>query len=435
MKRIHITIISSVVVTLLMACSGSDSKEYVVTPPVKEPVNDSIKSNASDSMVVDMLPTTRAIKLTQEQELLAQKNNDFTFNLYRAIWQLEKKSNIVSPLSVTYMMGMLHDGANGRTAQEMTQVLGFGSIGKPEVNEFCKAFITQAPQADPSVILQIANIVATNKGITLSETYKQDMLDYYDAEVTSLDFSLPKSLDELNRWCNQKSNGMIPSIIEELSPSDLMILMNAVYFKAPWTEKFDINDTKEEAFTKADGSTVVMPMMRRKAEILHSTNEIYSSIRIPFGSGDIWSMYVLLPSEGKTIDDVVNSLSNDLWEQRKAVTRTIVDLKLPRFSTTSDIILNDMIGSLGAPSMFIPDKADFSGIFNSQQMYISLIKQKAAIEVTEEGTKTTAVTVAKGMGVNGSTKTADFHANRPFVYIIQERSTKAIFFIGTYLGE
>ena len=432
MKK-HLIPVIIIATSLMMSCGDNDSAESIVIPD-EEQTNDSSKNNNSnDSMVIDMLPATRAINLTKEQKALAQKNNAFAFNLYRSIWQAEKKSNITSPISITYMMGMLNDGANGKTAQEIAQVLGFNT-NRNDINEFCKALISQAPQADPSVILQIANIIAANKDVTLLEAYKHNMQDYYEAEVTSLDFSSPNSLDFLNGWCNEKSKGMIPSIIDELSPNDLMVLMNAIYFKATWTEKFDTKDTDEETFTKADGSKTTLPMMHRKAEILYGENEVYSSIRLPFGSGDIWSMYVLLPAEGKTIDDVIKILTNESWEQEKAANNTIVDVKLPRFSTTSDIFLNDIIASLGAPTMFIPGKADFSNLCDRQQMVINLIKQKAAIEVTEEGTKTSAVTVAKSYGLNGSTKTVDFHAKRPFVYIIQEMNTKAIFFIGTYLG-
>lgn len=430
MKKEFMTMAFMAAVASLMSCSGSDSEESVSPSPVQ--TEDSGKGKSSDSIVIDMLPATHAIELTEAQQQLVQNINDFAFDVYRTVWQSEKRSNITSPQSLTYLMGMLNDGASGKTAEEIAQTIGFGRNNKSVVNEFCRAFISQAPQADPSVALQIANIIATNKGIELSETFKQDMQDYYDAEVASLDFSQPASVDYLNGWSNRKSNGMIPSVIDELHPTDMLVLMNAVSFKATWTQKFDVKDTEEEAFMKADGTTVSLPMMHRKAEVLYGSNDVFSSIHLPFGSGDAWAMYVLLPNEGKTIDDIIATLGHESWEQAKAAGSTIVDIKIPRFSTTSDIVLNDAIASLGAPSMFVSGDADFSGICNNQQLSIGLIKQKAAIEVTEEGTKTSAVTVARMVGMNGATKTADFHANRPFVYIIQEMKTGAVFFIGAY---
>ena len=127
-----------------------------------------------------MMPKTRSIELTQDQKAIAQKNNDFTFNLYRAIYgtQEGKKSNITSPLSVTYVMGMLNDGAAGKTAEEIANVLGFGTGNRYTINAYCQALIQQAPLADPSVTLKIANLVATDEDVDLEDSYRRDMNEY-----------------------------------------------------------------------------------------------------------------------------------------------------------------------------------------------------------------------------------------------------------------
>ena len=285
---------------------------------------------------------------------------------------------------------------------------------------------------------EIANIVAANKDVVLEDSYTKDLKDYYEAEVASLDFDEATSLNYLNGWCNDKTDGMIPKIIEQLDSSIKLVLMNAIFFKATWTEKFDKNDTKEEAFTKSDGSTTSLPMMHRNAMMQYQDHGLFSTVCLPFGSGDKYRMYVLLPSEGKTVDDVIHALTNDYWETHRPMGHAIVDLKLPRFKTNSDIPLNDLISQLGAPSMFDSLNAEFPDISqNYKNLYVNLMKQKAAIEVTEEGTKTSAVTVAM-MGESdfgGPEDTANFHANRPFVYLIQEWDTQAIFFIGTYMGD
>lgn len=432
---------------LLTACSsGNDVVEVPDQPKQEQPKPDNPKEDEpetpelEDSMVVDMLPQTRAIQLTEEQREFAKKNNDFTFNLYRAIndAQQERKSIVTSPLSVTYVMGMLNDGAAGKTEEEITSVLGFGAGDKAAVNAYCQALIQQAPLADPSVKLQIANIVAADEDVVLEDTYKLNMSDYYEADVASLDFSEPASLDYLNGWCNEKTEGMIPKIIDQLSPEAKLVLMNAICFKATWTEKFDEQDTKEETFTKADGTAATVPMMYRNALIQYGANDVFSSVCLPFGSGDKYRMYVLLPSEGKSVDDVVKVLTNDFWEKNRPSGNAVVDLKLPRFKTNSDIRLNDLISQLGAPSMFDSEKADFAEISkNYKDLYVSLLKQKATIEVSEEGTKASAVTVAMMETTSGPMdyKKATFHADRPFVYLIQEWDTRAVFFIGTYEGD
>ena len=264
---------------LLMACSSGNDIEPTPEEPKQElpeepdpkddpeaqdPEDPDSEIEFEDSMVVDMLPPTRAIELTQEQRAFVKKNNDFTFNFYRTLHtsQQEKKSNITSPLSVTYVMGMLNDGATGKTSEEITNVLGFGDGDKTTLNAYCQALIKQAPLADPNVTLEMADIVAADDDVVFEERYKKDMQDYYEAEVTSLDFADPATLDYLNGWCNEKSHGMIPKIIDELSPEALLVLMNAIYFKASWTEKFDENDTKEETFTKAAARILVYDVHR-----------------------------------------------------------------------------------------------------------------------------------------------------------------------------
>jgi serpin B len=229
---------------------------------------------------------------------------------------------------------------------------------------------------------------------------------------------------------------MIPSIIDNLDPKSKLVAMNAVSFRATWTEKFDKNNTKEDQFNVTTGNSVTIPMMSRNAEVLYSKNDLYSTIRLPFGSGDIYSMYVLLPAEGKTTNDVINNLNNAEWKSQN-MQNTLVDIKLPRFTVVNDIILNDIIAQMGIEYIFSPSKADFSLIGKDiENLYVSLLKQKTAIEVVEDGTKGSSTTVAMvdGMSTPGMNK-ATFHCNRPFIYIIQEENSNIIFFIGTFRGE
>jgi len=124
MKKNNLIPVLAITIASFTACSESNSIESTVTPPKEEIVSDSDTDNEiNDSIVIDMLPATRTITLTKDQLELAQQNNDFSFNLYRSLWQTEKKSNITSPMSITYLMGMLHDGASGKTAQEIAQML------------------------------------------------------------------------------------------------------------------------------------------------------------------------------------------------------------------------------------------------------------------------------------------------------------------------
>ena len=148
--------------------------------------SNTIGEDEEKEIVIDMLPQTRAVELTQEQREYVAKNTDFSFNLFRTISQMPegRKSSVVSPISVTYVLGMLNDGATGNTAKEITSVIGFGEDNAKAVNEFCKKLIEEAPKSDPSVTLEIANAIISNKSrnVELESAYQRDMKNYYSSE-------------------------------------------------------------------------------------------------------------------------------------------------------------------------------------------------------------------------------------------------------------
>lgn len=418
------------IVMLMMCCFAACSSN-----------NDSDQSNensSKESKVINLLPETRSIELSTEQKAFVKKNNEFSFNLYRAINEADnKKSNITAPISVIYLMSMLNDGAAGVTSQEILKVLGFGDNNKQTINEYCKTLMEQSTSADPAVVLQTANAIVAKKDLRIEETYINDMQTFYQAEVTSLDFSTPSTIDYLNNWGNEKTGGAIPKIIDELDPETVMALMNAVYFNAKWTEKFDKDDTKDETFIKEDGSKVSLPMMHRKARAIYGSNDLYSALCLPFGSGSVWQMYILLPNNGKTVNDVIHNLSDETWLRDADIDEWTIDIKIPRFSTRSDYQLNDIMKELGIASVFDSRMADLSGISKDNSLYVSKMSQKATIDITEEGAKAASVSIAE-MALGSPSvpsKTADFHCDRPFVYLIRESGSGAIFFIGTFRGE
>lgn len=442
MKRIGLM---AMAIAMLTACTKNDLEETPIsnTPDVSETADTPNNDNTSDptERVVMILPETKPIELTDEQKSLIQNNNDFSFNLFRTIEQLaeKKQSNALSPISVTYVMGMLNDGAAGKTAQEITSVLGFGNSDAITVNELCKSMIEGIPLVDSTVSLTMANYIAARQDVVLKDQFKKDMGTYYCAETASLDFSLPEAKQTINDWCSKQTDGKITEMIDELDNSTILLLLNAVNFKATWTDNFDPKDTKTENFIIDDSSTSPLPLMHRTAEILYQANDTYASIYLPYGGRDSkWGMTVLLPNEGKTIEDIINILTTTGWNESKDQMKpATVDIKIPRFNTTCTNYLEDAIDRLGAPSVFDHDKANFSKISsNFKRLCVSKMLQKASIEVNEKGTELVAATLADIIcTLNPSELSYDFHANRPFVYVIQEASSGAIFFIGTFRGE
>ena len=390
--------------------------------------------------VVNMLSEPIPINLTTEQQVFVNDNNLFTLNFLKTVNETESngKSFIYSPLSITYVLGMVNDAATGLTEKELEETLGFHVGGIQAVNDYCKKLIDGLPKVDDKVTLNIANAIFLNKNYTLKSQFEQDMQKYYDAKAEALDFKAPEALNHINSWASEKTNGMIPTILDEIDPLIMSYLLNAIYFKADWASKFDPQNTKDETFTTENGnSSTDMPMMHQNVLIRYMKNDTYSAIEMPYGSG-LWSMVVMMPEEGKTADDIIDgNLSTWVFKPYE------VDLKLPRFETSSDTndIEDGLIGlmkKMGINRAFVDGLAEIPNMCELP-VYIDMMRQKAKIKVNEEGSEAAAVTVA-GATYSASSEPmeypkATFHANRPFVYVIREASSGVILFVGKFTGK
>jgi serpin B len=390
---------------------------------------------------VNMVAERQSVQLTPEQRVFVKDNNKFSMNFLKTVNEGNQSGNsfVFSPLSITYVLGMVNDGSTGTTEKELEETLGFHSGGIKAVNEYCKNLIENLPKADKNVTLDIANAIFLNKRYSLKEQFRQDMKRYYDAQAEALDFGSPETLKHINGWCKEKTNGMIPSIIENVDEKMVSYLLNAIYFKADWAAKFDPKNTRNETFTTERGGKE-MPMMHQDVYISYLKNETFSAVRIPYGN-QMWSMTVMLPEEGKTTDDVINLLAQDDWKEfdNSLYQPYEVNLSLPRFETSSST--DDMAGGLisllkkmGIRKVFDKENMEIVNIANTP-LYIGMMRQKAAIKVNEKGSEAAAVTVA-GMANTAVEEfpKADFHANRPFVYVISEASSGVILFVGKFNG-
>ena len=439
-KRTIILGLATIVLSCgLVSCSSSD--EEVDLGEAKQ--------------VVNMLSEAQPIQLTTEQQTFANDNNSFTLNFLKTVNNVDQsgKSFIYSPLSITYVLGMVNDAATGKTEQELEQILGFHEGGIQAVNEYCRKLINGLPKVDEKVTLNIANAIFVNKDYTLKQQFQQDTQTYYDATAESLDFSSPQTLDHINGWCNKKTNGMIPTILDEVKPEMVSYLLNAIYFKADWASKFDQKNTKEETFypeynylMDINDNPIKLPLMHQNVLISYIKNDIYSAISLPYGNCR-YSMTVLLPEEGKTTYDVIAEMAKDGWKVgfTSLMSAYEVDLKLPRFETSSDTdeldIKDGLVGlmkKMGIKLAFDDHLAQIPNMCDVP-VYIAMMRQKAKIKVNEEGSEAAAVTVAgmdkMAMSQPKEYPKATFHANRPFVYFISEASSGVILFVGKFTGK
>jgi len=379
----------------------------------------------------------RPLNLTTKSAEFAHLGNSFAFEYIDRINTAEKKDYIISPLSMQFLLGMILDGTKGQTADEICNVLGYGAGEVDAVNEYCRSMLEQLPELDRQTKLSIANAIFVNQNFPLLDSYKKTVGKNFKAEVSNLDFTnANSSLKTINKWCDKQTNGMIPKVLDKVTSDAIAYLLNALYFKSQWSEKFSKSNTSEEDFWTG-GRPLRVPMMKAQRYYPYGECEAFQALKIPYGNG-AFNMLVLLPSGGKTISDVIAAMKTMDWSGfvNSMYAWREVDLWLPRFETKYEIELNDILAAMGMPAVFNPGLADFSAMCE-YSVYLSLIKQDAAIKVEEEGTEAAAVSIAEirygSTGVNNGPIV--FHADRPFLYLITETSTNAILFAGRYSAE
>ena len=396
---------------------------------------DNSKKNQQDDLVAsreDGLMDDNYLILSDAQRDIIENNNAFALNLFSQMKGFDSK--VVSPMSVSYLMGMLANGADGQTRQEIMKAIGCEKVSLRDLNEFYQMLITHANHFDKATTINIADYIALNCHYQLKDGFASTMQNYYKAGVESLDFSKASTLKRINRWCSDHTDGMIPKIIEQVDADAVSYIMNAIYFNGTWTDKFDTRQTKLENFQGYTRDIKKTQMMHRNGKYQYMDNADFAAVNLPYGNGS-YSMTVILPNRGKSIDEVMAGLdAKKVGELGRDMDECVVDLKLPRFTISQETGLNDIISKLGAPTMFTSG-ADFSN-FASGNLSISKMLQKAKIEVSEEGTKASAVTMAmvELTALRPEPRKVEFHANRPFIYMITERSTGAILFMGQYTG-
>ena len=394
--------------------------------------------DGSDSTLTNEDNELKYISLTRTEQELVNNNNDFAFNLFREIMnkQTREQSEIISPISITYALGMLNNGAAGDTQKQINKVLGFGEAGADGINDFCKKMLTEAPNLDKLTKVMIANTIYMNQGYQLNTDFVSKAKTFYDAEPETRNFADGKTLDVINKWGSDHTQGMIPEVLKEneFDPTSISYLLNAIYFKGAWAERFDKGNTKDETF-KGYSTKKQVPMMSQEHEFNYQENELCQALCLPYGN-NAYRMTILLPKEGKTISDVLKTLTADTWQNYLWMGSAIVDVKLPRFESQSDVKLEEIMSTLGMPNAFNPNLAEFPNFCN-KPTFISMMKQVAKIKLNEEGTEAAAITVIgmKATAIPSEPQHVSFHATRPFLYVISEQSTGTIFFIGKYVGD
>ena len=374
------------------------------------------------------------IPLDEKSAQIVDADNQFGLELFQHVYNSETnyKNIMVSPLSVSLALAMTYNGAVGDTKTAMQETLKLYGLTPEEINTSYKTLVNALKSLDSKVILEIANAIYYRDNFQVELDFINTNENYYDAKISALDFSSPNAVKTINNWVADKTNNKIETILNEISPDQVMFLLNAIYFKGIWESKFEKENTERKDFYPENGTTIQTDFMQQTNAVLYSSTNLFSAIQLPYGQGN-YNMYVFLPNEDKTLQDITDNLNGDNWELWKEnFYERNVDIEFPKFKYEYEIKLNDILSDMGMGIAFSPFGADFTGINKNGGLNIDYVKHKSFIEVNEEGTEAAAVTVvAIELTSVGPDQNILFKVNRPFMFAITEKSTGAILFIGT----
>jgi serine protease inhibitor len=372
--------------------------------------------------------------LTADERALAAAGEAFAFDFLREIVREEDPAaNIfVSPLSASMALGMALAGAEAGTFEAMRDALRLGGLERDQIGVSYRSLIDLLSGLDPAVRLEIGNSVWHREGFALEDAYVSEVERDFLARVEALDFSDPGAADVINAWVSEATDGLIDAIVDPpINPLTMAFLINAIYFEGEWTLQFDPDRTATGDFRRSDGSTVSVPFMSMSDEAFpYAQTQDYQAIELPYG-GEAFAMTVVLPSEATDIGEFVESLDAEAWAGIIAgLGETELLVALPKFRLEYEKTLNDALEALGMEVAFDPAAADFSRMQRdalAMQLHISRVKQKAFVDVDEEGTRAAAVTSVE-VGVTSAPPM--FLADRPFLFAIRERLSGALLFTG-----
>jgi serine protease inhibitor len=372
---------------------------------------------------------------------VAAADNAFGFRLLDAVQKSIPNGNVVlSPVSAALDLSMVLGGADGETRQEMLSALSLGGLTPAAINRANASLIKVIRTPAQSITLSVANSLwVDNRHATLRPEYIKQTQAWYDAEITDLDFSNPTAATRINSWASKETQGRISKVIDRIDPADLMLLLNAVYFKGQWAHKFDKAHTQLRDFTLAGGSVKQVSRMAQSGRFEYFETPLLQAIRLAFGGGDL-VMEVFLPAPSSSLDALEAELTAEHWKgwQKQYAPRPGT-IELPRFELKSDYLLNEPLQALGMRRAFRPDAAQLTGMFSSapgqrggERFSISYVRQSTYWKVDEEGSEAAAVT---SIGVTASAVARPVQpfrmiVDRPFFCAIEDRRSGALLFIG-----
>lgn len=422
--------------------------------------------------------TRSAQRVKQADDAFRESQYDLTVSLLKEIGKKEEPGNnvMISPFSFSQALSMAANGAKGNTQDELTKLLG-GDLSMDDLNQYYSGYAANLPQNEKAK-LDIANaiwFIDDDNKIKVPQNYLQTTKDYFDSDVFRSPFN-QQTTDDINGWVKEKTNGMIPEIIESLDPSSVMMLVNALYFDAEWKTPYEDYQVQERWFylcegadydaayeeigpypsdanpfaggwqyevpfgtdvaelrgsetAEPDNERVVRAKLMSSQESIYLENDSMTGFMRPY-AGEGYSFVGLLPKENSSVQECIANMTGESLKELFANKESCaVTAAIPKFSSDYSVDLIPVMAALGVKDAFDPSAADFTGLNEIPPTWINKVLQKTRIEVDEKGTRAAAAT-GIGLGGGGMFQTKDVILDHPFIYMIVDNKTELPLFIG-----
>ncbi|XP_012495649.1 PREDICTED: serpin I2 [Propithecus coquereli] len=371
----------------------------------------------------------------QASRLMAQKNTEFAVDLYQAVSLSHKNNIIFSPLGTTLVLGMVQLGAKGKAQQQIRQTLKLQETSTGEEFSVLKSFFSAISKKKQEFTFNLANALYLQEGFAVKEQYLYGNKEFFQSAVKLVDFQDARACAEtISTWVESKTDGKIKDMFsgEEFGPLTRLVLVNAIYFKGDWKQKFREEDTQLMNFIKKDGSAVKIPMMkallRTKYGYFSEPSMNYQVLELPY-KDDEFSLIIILPAKDMNIEEVEKRITaHHILKWFSEMQELEVDISLPRFKVEQKTDFKEALYSLNITEIFSRG-CDLSGLTDSSEVYVSQVMQKVFFEINEDGSEAAAST---GMNIPMIMSMAQnqFIANHPFLFIMKNNPTESILFMG-----
>ena len=367
------------------------------------------------------------IPLTEDTRAMVDNGNSFGIDLLSAVGEEKKGNFVISPFSAFMTAAMLANGDGGLSRGQIMRAMGLEGTDADLaiLNDYCRSLSSFLPKVDGNVTCSLANGAWADPDKGFLDTFSGVLSDSFGAECRNISPAGEAGRADINGWVSGKTSDMIPEFLKEpLDDKTTFAIVNAVYFKGEWQNRFDKARTRPAIFHNADGSESEPMQMQFSGKAAVLPTEDYTWVGLKYGNGN-FEMVLAVPNDGNG-DMLSKERLHQMLSELRHLTRADVELKMPRFEVESDI---DLVGSLKRMGILAPFDSDL-GLDNISRIpqYLKVYKQGVRIEVDEEGSVAAAATIATSGDM--SSDKFELTVDRPFIFLVRETTTGAILFAG-----